>query len=109
MISSCDGRNANTKDSDLTSDEHGNGWGGFIPDNLACMRIGRWGQRVDDRSRMNREVHVRFWEGVEVKFFRATQLIGAIRPRARHCVAVSLPCQSSSALIFSPRRVDPAW
>jgi len=24
---------------------------------------------------MNREVHVRFWEGVKVKLFRATQLL----------------------------------
>ena len=45
-----------------------------MPDSLICLRIGRWYQRFDDRSRMNREVHVRFWEGVGVKFSRATQL-----------------------------------
>jgi transposase InsO family protein len=27
-----------------------------------CSHIGAWDQRPDDRSRMNREVHVRFWE-----------------------------------------------
>ncbi len=35
---------------------------------------------------MNREVHVRFWEGVGVKFSRATQLMVCfgidVRPRA---------------------------
>src|SRR5262245_49946612 len=30
-------------------------------------------QRPNIRSRMNREVHVRFWERAEVKFFRATR------------------------------------
>ena len=30
--------------------------------------------RLNDRSRMSREVHVRFWESVGVRFPRATQL-----------------------------------
>ena len=32
---------------------------------------------------MNREVHVRFWEGVEVKFSCATQLSGGLSPASR--------------------------
>ena len=32
---------------------------------------------------MNREVHVRFWEGVEVKFSCATQLIRLRHPAQR--------------------------
>ena len=45
--------------------------------NLTCLRIGRRYQQFDDRSRMNREVHVRFWEGVGVKLPRATQLFNS--------------------------------
>jgi hypothetical protein len=82
MISWCDGRNGNTKDYSCTSGEHGNGCGGSTPDSPTCSRIGRWCQRLDDRSRMSREVHVRFWEGVGVQFSRATQLFCRFgRPR----------------------------
>jgi hypothetical protein len=31
-------------------------------------------QRLDDKSRMSREVHVRFCEGLEVRFLGATRL-----------------------------------
>ena len=75
MIFWCDGRNANTKDSAHTRGEHGNGCGGSAPANLTCLPIGRWRHRLDDRSRMNREVHVRFWEGLAVRFRWATQLV----------------------------------
>lgn len=34
---------------------------------------------VDDRSRMNREIHVRFWEGLGVRFPRATHLLPPLR------------------------------
>ncbi len=38
------------------------------------MRQRRWMyQRPNIGSRMNREVHVRFWERAEVKFLRATR------------------------------------
>lgn len=40
----------------------------------ALLPIGRWDHRLDDRRRMNREVHVRFWEGLAVRFRWATQL-----------------------------------
>ena len=42
---------------------HGPGLLAFARINLACSRIGSWRVRLHDRSRMNREVHVRFWEG----------------------------------------------
>ena len=38
------------------------------------MRQSRWMyRRPNIGSRMNREVHVRFWERAEVKFLRATR------------------------------------
>jgi|CXWL01.1.fsa_nt_gi hypothetical protein len=64
----------NTNASARTRGEPGNGCGGSMPANLTCLPIGRWRQRLDDRSRMNREVHVRFWEGLAVRFRWATQL-----------------------------------
>jgi hypothetical protein len=66
--------NGNTNDSAHTRGEHDNGCGGFLPANLTCVPIGHWRHRLDDRSRMNREVHVRFLEGVVVRFRWATQL-----------------------------------
>lgn len=39
---------------------------------------------------MNREVHVRFWEGVGVKFSRATQLVwhpAFMEENERYCVS----------------------
>ncbi len=38
---------------------------------------------MDDRSRMNREVHVRFWESVGVRFPCATQLPEGLLERSR--------------------------
>jgi hypothetical protein len=35
----------------------------IAPDNRPCLRIGWRRHRLDDRSRMNREVRVQFWEG----------------------------------------------
>jgi RNA-directed DNA polymerase len=41
------------------------------------LHTGKWAwfRRLDDKSRMSREVHVRFREGVGVKFPRATRLV----------------------------------
>ena len=39
---------------------------------LCSLAAMSW-QRPDNGSRMNREVHVRFWERAEVKFLRATR------------------------------------
>ena len=38
--------------------------------------------RLDDVSRMSREVHVRFWEGLGVRFPRATRLVKVTWPQA---------------------------
>ena len=65
--------NGNTNDSAHTRGEHGNGCGGFEPANLTCVPIEHWRHRLDNRSRMNQEVHVRFWEGLMVRFRWATQ------------------------------------
>jgi len=45
--------------------------------NHNCLYTGRWEycQRLDNRSRMSREVHVRFCEGLRVKFPRSTRRI----------------------------------
>src|SRR2546430_10973760 len=42
-------------------------------DSLRSLAAMSW-QRPNIGSRMNREVHVRFWERAEVKFLRATRL-----------------------------------
>ena len=73
-ISWCDGRSANTNDSGATRCVPGTGCGGFSARQPPCSPTGPRRQRLDDRSRMNREVHVRFWEGVGVRFPRATRL-----------------------------------
>lgn len=41
------------------------------------MPTGRWGcnQRLDNKSRMGRETHVRFRESLKVRFLRATRLL----------------------------------
>src|SRR6202040_2152008 len=50
------------------------GWRVAIP---ICSFCGRWGydRRLDHKSRMGREFHVRFREGLGAKFPRATRLI----------------------------------
>src|SRR5205823_8889310 len=74
MIFSCVGQNANTNDSGTTLREPGVGCTACKLGSRTFSRIGLWYQRLDDRSRMNREVHVRFWEGLAVRFHWATQL-----------------------------------
>jgi hypothetical protein len=49
-------------------------------------------QRPNIGSRVNREVHARFWERPEVKFLRATR-------QFRHCSFVGF--RSASAISFS--------
>jgi group II intron reverse transcriptase/maturase len=50
-----------------------------------CSRIGFWPLRLRDRSRMNREVHVRFWESAGLKcsalldYLRAYESVSAAR------------------------------
>ena len=62
------------------------------------MRQGRWMcQRSNIGSRMNREIHVRFWERAEVKFLRATRhfrrLVALVEESGLRPIAdVSLRC-----------------
>ena len=74
IVSWFDGRSANTNDSEATRCVPGTGSTRFVPGSRPCSRTGASRQRLDDRSRMNREVHVRFWEGLGVRFPRATRL-----------------------------------
>jgi hypothetical protein len=59
---------------------------------LAYSLIGRWVfglPRLDDKSRMSREVHVRFCEGAGVRFLCATRLVILCKGTAREAFAVS--------------------
>jgi hypothetical protein len=41
---------------------------------ISCIGLGLRGSKSKvGRSRMNREIHVRFWGGLEVKFLRSTR------------------------------------
>ena len=62
MPSSCDGFLGNTKGSEGARWRHGNGYVRFGGATRPCSLTGPWDRRLDDGSRMNREVHVRFWE-----------------------------------------------
>ena len=50
-----------------------------------CSPTGPWDQRLDDGSRMNREVHVRFWESAGLRcpapldYLRAYDSVGEAR------------------------------
>ena len=51
------------------------GWGALRPVSRHYLLTGIWCRlELDDRSRMNREVHVRFCESVEVGLPHATRL-----------------------------------
>ena len=62
---------------------HGVGCAGLKPASRTCSPIGSWGLRLGDRSRMSREAHVRFSEGVGVRFPRATRPSESLRRRPR--------------------------
>src|SRR4051794_34333198 len=66
----------NTRSCKAISAEPPIGSGGLPNGSRASLCTGRWGYglRLDDRSRMSREVHVRLWEGVGVRLLRATRL-----------------------------------
>jgi hypothetical protein len=81
--SSCAGRGGNTNASRDVRCVSGTGCAGFRLANRTCSRTGSLMRRLDDRSRMNREVHVRFWEGVGVRFPCATRLPVRIRDGVR--------------------------
>jgi hypothetical protein len=50
-------------------------------DSVRSLAAMTW-QRPNIGSRMNREVHVRFWERAEVKFLRATRQLHALPRRS---------------------------
>jgi hypothetical protein len=60
----CGGHSGNTNDSGDAICKHGPGCVGSKPASHTCLRIGMLRRRLDDRSRMSREAHVRFWDGV---------------------------------------------
>jgi hypothetical protein len=67
MLTSCDGLLANTGGSGATHWRAGTGYARFGGVTQICSLIGPWDPRLDDGSRMNREVHVRFWESVGLR------------------------------------------
>ena len=80
MHSSCDGCLANTNGSEGTRWRHGNGYVRFGSATRPCSPIGPWDQRLDDGSRMNREVHVRFWESAGLRCPAPLTYLNASRP-----------------------------
>jgi len=52
----------------------------------ACSLTGFWRNTVGNRSRMNREIHVRFCEGLRVRFPWATHLRSSLIGRSTHFV-----------------------
>ena len=53
------------------------GWAVWLSESLSSLRCGLMESdlRLDNKSRMSREVHVRFREGLGVRFPRATRLL----------------------------------
>ena len=63
----CGGRLASTNGSRVTSWRPGVGCARSSVAIQACSPTGHWDPRSDDGSRMNREVHVRFWESAGLR------------------------------------------
>ncbi|MBM9514888.1 group II intron maturase-specific domain-containing protein, partial [Desulfogranum marinum] len=60
----------------------GIGWIVLRESNLTCLLIGDYSmQRLDDRSRMSGDAHVRFCESLRGKFPRATRLVILVKSR----------------------------
>ena len=74
IIFSLGGLHGNTKDCEDVIGGHVNGCGGYQSINRGSLPTGTsYSLRLDNRSRMSREVHVRFSESARVKFPRATR------------------------------------
>ena len=71
------GYDANSNDCIVTGDGRFTGWAVLLSGNRTCSCCGKLAfvPRLDNRSRMNREIHVRFSEGLGVRFPWATRLI----------------------------------
>jgi hypothetical protein len=91
IVGSCAGRGGNTANLRDIRDEPTAGWRRWSTDNLGCSSIGRFwtSPGTDDGSRMTRECHVRFCEGLWVKLPRSTLPLRARKPpaaaRCGHC------------------------
>jgi hypothetical protein len=102
--SSCVGRSGNTKGSVVIRSRRGIGYDGFKPGSQPCLPTGSRMLRLDDRSRMNREVHVRFWEGVGLQLLCATRLSARVRQCHR---GENGPDPILQLLQYSPRASSP--
>ena len=67
-------RNGSTNICGARASAHGTGWRESKPDNRSCSHTGPNMVRLDYKGRMNREIHVRIREGVEVRLLCATRL-----------------------------------
>src|ERR1700737_580358 len=65
-------------------------------------------ERPDRGSRMNREVHVRFWERAEVKFLRATRHFRLARVGVTHHARPQCPDSGHKSLVRREGRANVA-
>src|SRR3954471_7211316 len=85
MRLSGNGRSGSTRGSGAGSVRRCTGWGASPAAIPTCSSCGgrACGRRLECRSRMRRESHVRFWEGGGVQFPSATRLVQDLVLRAR--------------------------
>src|SRR3954467_2399707 len=103
MRLSGNGRSGNTRGSDAGSVRPCTGWGASpaaIPTYLSCGSRA-CGRRLECRSRMRRESHVRFWEGGGVQVPSATRLVQEAIVRAWANIDHFQPGTSMNAWLFT--------
>src|SRR4051812_48492645 len=120
MRLSGNGRSGSTRGSDAGSVRRCTGWGASPAAIPTCSSCGgrACGRRVECRSRMRRESHVRVWEGGGVQVPSATRLaalVGVIghadraTPLRDYCTGLLMPAARKSvepmAAIMAPTRV----
>ena len=73
----CTGLAASSNDCVVINDGRSIGWAKWPAGNPTCWRCGEleFDLRLDNKSRMSREIHVRFRESLGVRFPRATRLL----------------------------------
>ena len=76
-------------------DEPFTGWVTSPAENQTCSCFGKseFDLRLDNKSRMSREVHVRFCEGLGVRFPRATRLVVLCRSQSEAEAALAMITQ----------------
>ena len=95
IVFSLGGLHGNTKGCEDVIGGHVNGCGGYQNINRGSLPTGTsCSLRLDNRSRMSREVHVRFSESARVKFPRATRPCYTSRhlPAGRVCRTQRITC-----------------